>query len=206
MPGLLPVAAIIPVHAVTQFASNASRALFGWRHIDPRLIAPFVCGALAGAAFGAGVYRSLALDWLPALIGVFILLITWAPLPGARGAGGWALALLGFYQSGLGMVVGATGPLGGALLASRGLQRDELVVNTAVYMTSSHGVRIAAFGLMGFAFAEYLWLMLGMVLAVIAGSWLGTRLRRLIPEIDFRFWFRLAVSVLAVRMILITLW
>lgn len=33
MPGLLPVAAIVPVHAATQLVSNGSRALFGWKTI-----------------------------------------------------------------------------------------------------------------------------------------------------------------------------
>ena len=34
MPGLVPTAAILPVHAATQLASNVSRAGFGWRDID----------------------------------------------------------------------------------------------------------------------------------------------------------------------------
>ena len=43
-----------------------------------------------------------------------------------------------------------------------------------------------------------------MVIAVTLGSWLGTRLRRFVPEINFQFWFRVLVSLLALRMILLS--
>ncbi len=204
MPGLVPVGAIIPIHGVTQLASNSSRAVFGWRHIDASLIFPFATGALLGALLGGQIYQNLQLDWLPAFIGVFILAITWVPLPGVHGAGNWALVLLGFYQTGLGMLMGATGPLGAAVLAQRKQQRDWLVVNTATYMSCNHLLRIMVFGIMGFAFVDYLWLILGMIVGVIAGSWLGTQLRQYIPEGNFQLWFKLMVSLLAVRMIVMT--
>ena len=117
MPGLVPAAAIIPLHAVTQLASNGSRAVFGWRYIDVSLIAPFVVGGAAGALAGAVVFSQLDLSWLPALIGAVILLITWVPLPAVRGSGSAPPVLLGFYQTGLGMLIGASGPLGAAVLA-----------------------------------------------------------------------------------------
>lgn len=206
MPGLVPPAAILPLHAATQLASNGSRALFGWRHIDASLLLPFAVGGLLGAAVGALLFAQLRLDWLPALIGVFILVVTWVPLPGIRGAGRGPLVLLGFYQTGVGMLVGATGPLGGAVLAQRNPQRDWLVVNTAIYMSANHLLRVLAFAAMGFAFGQYGLLLAGMVAGVMFGSWLGTRLRQFVPETNFLLWFRLLVSLLALRMIALVLW
>jgi uncharacterized membrane protein YfcA len=138
-------------------------------------------------------------------MGVVILILTWFPLPNVPGYGNWQLVLLGFYQTGIGMLIGATGPLGAALLARRRQQRDWLVVNTAVYMSSNHLFKIVAFCIMGFSFAPWLGLLLGMTVAVIAGSWLGTRLRAYIPEINFQLWFRILVSLLALRMIVLVL-
>ena len=204
MPGFVPLNAIIPLHAVTQFASNGSRMVFGWSHVDWRLIPPFLAGALMGAWLGAEIYRDLNLDWLPGIIGVLILVITWFPLPKVHGSGKLALLALGFYQTGLGMVVGATGPLGASVLRHYNTGRDWLVVNTAVYMTVNHGLRIIAFGFIGFSFGPWLWLLLGMVLAGILGSWAGTKLRSRIPQATFQRWFRVLVSLLAVRMILLS--
>jgi uncharacterized membrane protein YfcA len=126
-------------------------------------------------------------------------------LPAVKGVGRTALVILGFYQTGIGMLIGASGPLGAAVLSRRNQQRDWLVVNTAVYMSGNHGIRIAAFALMGFAFADYLALMGGMIAAGVTGSWLGTRLRQFVPELNFQWWFRILISVLALRMIAITL-
>ncbi|WP_116365190.1 sulfite exporter TauE/SafE family protein [Parahaliea mediterranea] len=206
MPGLVPAPAILPLHALTQLASNLSRAAFGWRHIDWRLEPAVAAGGTLGAAVGGGIYRSLSLDWLPAVIGVLILLLTWLPLPQPRGRGQGALALLGFYQTGLGMVAGATGPLGAAVLARYSVQRDWLVVNTAVYMSISHLLRGAAFGLMGFSLGPWLGLLAGMIGASVLGSWVGTRLRAYLPQANFQRWFRLLVSLLALRMIALVLW
>jgi uncharacterized membrane protein YfcA len=205
MPGFVPPAAIIPIHAVTQLASNVSRAAFGWREIDRAMVVPVTVGAVAGAAVGGGIYSSLNLDWLPLIIGVFILVLTWIPLPAPGGSGAIALLALGFYQTGLGMVAGATGPLGAAVMARRNTARDWLVVNTAVYMTINHLVRSFAFGLMGFAFLSWLPLIAGMVLASVAGSWLGTRLRQYLPQGNFQRAFKLLVTLLALRMIALPL-
>ena len=206
MPGLVPAAAIIPLHAATQLASNGSRALFAWRHIDLAMIPPFLLGGALGVLTGGWIYAQIDLGWLPAIIGIAILILTWFPLPKLAGDGRWALALLGFYQTGVGMIAGATGPLGAAVLARRNSRKDWLVVNTAVYMSVNHLLRSIAFLVMGFAFIDYAWLLAGMVAGVVTGSWLGTRLRALVPEINFQFWFRWLVTLLAVRMIIVGVW
>ncbi len=205
MPGLVPTAAIIPIHAITQLTSNVSRAAFGWRDIDWSLIPAVTIGSFAGAWFGAKIYSGLDLRWVPGLIGSIILFITWFKLPQPKGGGQLALILLGFYQTGLGMVAGATGPLGAAVLLRHNSERDWLVVNTAVYMSLNHGLRMLAFGLMGFAFMPWIELILAMAVAVILGSWVGTRLRSMIPQKIFHLCFKLVVTLLALRMIILTL-
>lgn len=201
MPGVVPAAAILPLHAVTQLASNVSRVGFGWRDIDLAIIPAVTLGAVAGAWLGAGIYQSLDMQWLPALIGLLILLFTWAPLPMVRGSGQLSLLLLGFYQTGLGMIAGATGPVGAAVLLRRNTARDWLVVNTAVYMSLNHAIRVVAFVALGFSFLPWWPLLGGMIAAGILGSWVGTRLRHLIPQMNFQRLFRWLVTLLALRMI-----
>mgnify|MGYP002628310556 CR=1 FL=1 len=201
MPGLVPAAAIIPLHAATQLASNGSRAAFGWREIDPGIIPAVLLGACAGAWLGSEVYQSLDLYWLPALIGFFILAFTWLPLPRVSGGGQLSLVLLGFYQTGLGMVAGATGPVGAAVLLRRNTGRDWLVVNTAVTMTLNHTLRLLAFLLLGFSLVPWWELLSGMIVAGVIGSWVGTRIRGFIPQHNFQRLFRWLVTLLALRMI-----
>jgi uncharacterized membrane protein YfcA len=202
MPGLVPAPVIIPLHAATQLASNVSRAAFGWREIDRGIIPAFVAGAIMGAWLGAEVYQSLNMHWLPALIGLIILIITWIPLPRVPGGGQFSLVLLGFYQTGLGMIAGATGPVGAAVLLRRNTDRDWLVVNTAVYMTLNHLVRVMVFVLIGFSFASWWKLLSAMIVAGVCGSWVGTRLRHLLPQYNFQRVFRWMVTLLALRLMI----
>jgi len=201
MPGLVPAAALLPVHAAVQLASNLSRAAFGWRDLDWGIVPAIALGAAVGAGGGAALYDGIDLHWLPAVVGLVILFITWVPLPQLAGGGQIALAVLGFYQTGIGMVAGATGPLGAAVLLQRGMGRDGLVVNTALYMSLNHCLRLLAFALLGFGFAPWLGLIAAMSAAGIAGSWVGTRLRRRLPQANFLRLFRVVVSLLALRMI-----
>ncbi|MEM9256802.1 MAG: sulfite exporter TauE/SafE family protein [Pseudomonadota bacterium] len=206
MPGLIPAAAILPVHAATQLASNASRAALGWRNIDLGIVPAFTIGALVGAWLGAEIYSSIQMQWLPALIGGFILVFTWAPLPKAPGGGRLALATLGFYQTGLGMLAGATGPVGGAVLLRRNRERDWLVVNTALYMSLNHSMRLFAFVALGFSFGPYWHVLAAMIVAAFLGSWAGTRIRTLIPQMNFEYIFKALVTLLALRMIALSFW
>ena len=104
------------------------------------------------------------------------------------------------------MLAGATGPLGAAVLLRRSRERDWLVVNTAVYMAVNHTLRVFAYFAIGFSYAPWWPLVSGMVVAGIVGSWAGTRLRGRVPQRNFHKWFRLLVTVLAVRMILLCVW
>jgi uncharacterized protein len=205
MPGLIPTAAILPLHAVTQLASNVSRAGFGWRDVDLGIVPAIVVGAILGAWLGSEIYQQLDMHWLPAVIGVLILLFIWVPLPVVRGGGQLSLVLLGFYQTGLGMIAGATGPVGAAVLLRRNTARDWLVVNTAVYMSINHAIRVVAFAAIGFSFFQWWMLLGGMIVAGILGSWVGTKLRSFVPQMNFQRLFRWMVTLLAIRMIALPL-
>ena len=76
------------------------------------------------------------------------------------------------------------------------------MVTAAAFMTIVHLIKIVTFGLLGFAFGPYLPLMTLMTLAVISGSYAGTRLRHRVPEQLFLKAFKLLITLLAMRMII----
>ncbi len=205
MPGLLPAPAIVPVHALVQLCSNSSRALFGWRHLVWTYIAAFVVGGLAGGTLAAAITRQINLEYTPLLIAAWILFSLWAPTPAIRLPARLELFAIGLAQTGLGMLVGATGPLGQTALLRRGLGRDRLVVTAAMMMAFTHLIKILLFALLGFAFTDYWRIIAGMAVAVIAGAWLGTRLRARVPEALFGKLLRWLLTLLALRMVAITL-
>jgi len=197
----LPPAAVVPVHGVVQFASNASRGAFSPREIRRDILWPFLVGCLIGTLVGSRLVLRVPSEYLPIPLGVFILLMTWLPQIKKKLWFPGRFLSLGIVQAFLTLFVGATGPLNMPFLMRAGLTRDQLVVTAAAFMTIVHLVKIITFGLLGFTFAPYLGLMALMVIAVVSGSYIGTKLRHRVPEQLFLKAFKLLITLLAIRMI-----
>ena len=77
------------------------------------------------------------------------------------------------------------------------------MINTGFYMTMNHGLRALAFGLLGFSFWQWWQVILPMSIACIVGSYVGTQLRRYLPQKNFALIFRWLITLLALRMMLL---
>jgi uncharacterized membrane protein YfcA len=205
MPGFLPAAAIVPVHAVVQLFANSSRAMFGWRFLRWEFVLAFIAGSILGGSIAAGIAREINLAYTPLFIAAYILFITWGPAPKFNKPPPGEFVIIGAIQTGLSMLVGATGPMSQAALMARGLQRDALVVSGALMTTFTHLTKVLLFALLGFSFIEFWQVILGMSIAVIVGALIGTRIRYQVPEALFRRILKWALTLLALRMIYLTL-
>ena len=205
MPGLIPAAAIIPVHGAVQIFANAGRAFFGWRHLQWQYVLAFIAGGLLGGLLAAAIRREINLEYTPLLIAVYILYTVWGPKLNLRIPPRGEFVTIGLVQTALSMIVGATGPMSTAALLRQGLKRDALVVSGALMTMFSHLIKIMLFLILGFAFVSYWKIILGMSLGVIAGAYLGTRLRSRIPELRFKIMLKWLLTILALRMIYLTL-
>lgn len=205
MPGFLPATAIIPVHGLVQIASNLSRALIGLKHTEWRLVGQYAVGAVIGAALGSRFITDFEWETMPLLLGIFILLITWMPKFSRAPDLPVKFTLLGAFQTALSLFLGVSGPLNMPFLLRENLPRDHTVITHSVQMTSSHAMKILTFGFLGFVFAPYWKLVVGMIASASLGSYLGTLIRGRVPEHHFRVLLRWLVTLLAVRMILYVL-
>ena len=204
MPGLIPAAAIIPVHGFVQLFSNSTRVMFGWRSVRYELIWPYLAGGILGAWLGSKVILSIKAHYIPAIVGIFILLTVWMPEKIFSYMSGRYYSF-GFISTFISSIAGASGPMVGAFLSRNNLERDSLVTTIASFMTVSHLLKLLAFGLLGFAFSDYLGLMLLMSVTVAMGSFAGTHIRKYVPNVSFKKIFRWLITVLAFRMIYLTL-
>jgi len=182
LPAFLPASALIPLHAVSQWFSNASRLGMKYREVDTSLIKPLFIGAIGGAMVGALLYRSFPLEILPPVLGLWILWLTWGPKPRFSIPQRFTFTFLGFYQSALSMALGATGPLGTALLMRHTQDREYVVINTALYMSISHTCRVTAFIVLGFSFTEWWRELTVLILGALVGTYIGTAIRPLINQ------------------------
>jgi len=205
MPGFLPPAAIVPVHAAVQLFSNSSRAFFGWQYLRWEFVLTFITGAIIGGVIAAGITREINLEYSPLFIAAYILYTIWGPKLKIGIPSRIEFIVIGAVQTGLSMIVGATGPMSQAALVRRQLRRDALVVTAALMTTFTHLFKIILFFLLGFSFVSYWEIILGMSAGVIAGAWLGTHIRYRIAEALFKKILRWLLTLLALRMIYITL-
>ncbi|MCP4983260.1 MAG: sulfite exporter TauE/SafE family protein [Gammaproteobacteria bacterium] len=205
MPGFLPAASIVPIHALVQLFSNTSRALFGWRFLHWEFVLAFIAGSIIGGLVAAGISREINLEYTPLLIAAYILYTVWRPKQVFRKPLKGGFVVIGAIQTGLSMMVGATGPMGQAALLRKGLQRDALVVTGALMTTFTHLIKIILFALLGFSFVNYWQLIAGMSIAVILGALLGTQIRYKVPEAPFHLLLKWVLTLLAIRMIYLTL-
>lgn len=201
MPGFIPAAAIIPVHGVVQISSNISRVFLGIRHIEWRLVWQYLAGALVGVVLGSQFISDVAWDMMPLFLGLFILVTTWMPRPSGEAKFPVKFTLLGMFQTALALFVGVSGPMNMPFLLHENLGRDRTVITHATQMTITHTLKVITFGLLGFAFADYLVLVVGMVMGATLGSYAGTWVRGRVPEAIFKKGLKILITVLAIRMI-----
>jgi len=198
----VPVAVLIPVHGAVQLGSNSGRAWHQRAHIRMNVAAPFMAGSVVGAIAGAFIVVQLPDAWLKLVLGGFILAISWARIPGIERLDKAGLAVASVGLALLSMMVGATGPLLSPLLAQfLAGDRKALVATHAAAMVAQHGLKIVAFGLAGFAFGQWLPMVVAMIATGYLGTRYGTRWLDKMPEETFRRWFKIGISVLALDLL-----
>lgn len=203
---LLPAAAIIPVHAVVQVGSNAGRAAVMRHWIDRARLLPFVLGSVVGIVIGGSIAINLPGEVLRLVLGLFILQTVWLPLAAMAVIKGRGLALGGLVASALTMLVGATGPYVLALFRPLGLGREGLVATHAAAMTAQHGLKMLAFGMLGFAFASWLPLVIAMVAAGFLGTLVGRRWLGRLSEQRFAQLVQAILTLVALDLVLRSAW
>jgi uncharacterized membrane protein YfcA len=199
--GTVPTPMVVAVHGVVQFGSNIGRAVLQRANVLWRPVAIFTVGSIVGAGLGAAVFVALNEKLLLALLGVFILLMTWIPKPRIPGLESSGMLIGGFIATFVTMFVGATGPFVQALLLPLGLEKRGLVASHAACMCIQHGLKVAAFGWLGFNFADWLPLMVAMIASGFLGTWMGTQLLEKIPEELFKTVLKWLLTVLALDLL-----
>jgi uncharacterized protein len=196
--GTVPPAMVVAVHGVVQFGSNIGRAVLQRAHVLWRPTALFSAGSVIGAALGAAVFVALPEKLLLALLGVFILLMTWLPKPRIPGLETGGVFIGGIIATFVTMFVGATGPFVQALFLPMNLEKRVLVATHAACNVIQHGLKALAFGWLGFNFADWAPLLVAMIASGFLGTWLGTALLERMPEALFKTvlkWLLTALSL-----------
>lgn len=181
MPMFLTASAIIPVHGAAQLSSNISRVWFGRKDIDFTYVRPFAVGALVGVVFFGTAVKFVKLDLIPLFIAIYILLTQWSKTINRLLKSLESFYLVGFLQTGIGLFVGAPGPLHMPLLMKKYDDNHVIVTVGSLMMSLVHIFKLLVYVALGFSFLAYWQVILCMVVSASLGSWAGVKLRNKLP-------------------------
>jgi uncharacterized membrane protein YfcA len=200
---LLPAPVVVPLHGIVQLASNWTRTWAFRRHVRWPILFAFMVPAVAGVAVAANIWSDLKLTWFRAWIGTFILLfLVWRRYkPKLRTLPTWSYAVLGFAAGLLAIFVGATGPFLAPFFLRDDFDNEQVIATKAICQTWLHLLKIPAFLALSFDYIPYAPVLVGLVVAVIGGTYFGKHLLSRISKERFVFWFQLVLAVLAVYLI-----
>jgi uncharacterized protein len=182
MPSFMPMAAVVPLHGITQFVSNGSRFVFDYRHADLRLLPAYLGGACLGGAAGYFFIGRISDLYLSAALGGFILLCTWTGLVKKLGRLLTSFFSIAFIQTFLSLFVASVGLISQPVLIKQGLSKNRVIVTHAMQMSVLHGLKVFVFVVAGFPFLGYWKIAVVMIAASAAGSYFGGFFRDRIPE------------------------
>lgn len=198
----VPVASLIPVHGAVQLGSNTGRAWHQRAFVRMDVAKPFIAGSVLGAVAGVFLVVQLPDAALKIVLGAFIIFLTWVKIPGMDRLSKAGLGVASVGIAVLSMLVGATGPLV-AVLFAKFFENDRkaLIATSAVAMTTQHLLKIVVFGIIGFAFWEWVPLVAAMILSGFLGTVYGSAALERMPEETFRRWFRIGITLLALDLL-----
>lgn len=196
---LLPAPAIIPVHGAVQIGSNLSRAVLMRKHIQRDILLPFIAGSVIGALVGGVTVVRLSPAVLKLGLGCFILWSVWGPA--VRAAGRLAVIGTGIVSTFLTMFFGATGTFVSAMVKTLKLGRLEHSATQAACMVAQHTIKVAVFGLLGFAYGQYLFLVAAMIVSGFIGVLIGTRVLFRMNDAIFHRTLAVILTLLAGKLI-----
>ena len=197
----------IPLHGAVQLVSNGSRTWIQRTHVERGIVWRYALLLLPMSFVGLAIAQSLSPPVARALIGVFVLLATWAPsalLIGAhpeRADRNRRFIVLGGVVGVVNMTVGATGPLIAPFFLNLGLARQGVIGTKAACQALGHLAKLAVFGVAGFAFLAYAPPLLLLSLAVVAGTWVGSRILGRVSEVWFTRLYKGVLTLIALRLV-----
>lgn len=198
MANLVPAAALIPVHGAVQLASNAGRLGLLRSQVHWPALQGFAAGSVAGCILGGLIVIDLPPALVQVSVGLFVIWSVFARPPAWLSRLPW---LTGGLSSLLTMFFGATGLFVAGYTKAHDLPRHAHVATHAALMTLQHGIKVIVFGVLGFAFGAWLWVVVGLSLAGLAGTFIGRSVLGRITDTGFRRALDTLLILIALRLI-----
>lgn len=199
--GLTPVEAV-PLFAAVQFVSNGSRTIAYVKHVEWHAAGWFAL-TLVPATFLLAPYAASVDENIVRLILAGLILASLVPGRGDDAAlpPRPSFLVAGALNGSLGMFVGATGLFIGRLFLRPEWRKETTVATLAFTQVLGHGLRVIAYGFVGFSAFAQPSLLVPLCVAVIAGTWTGKQLNARMSEAHYTGLFKTILVILSLKLV-----
>ncbi len=208
---------VVALHGIIQLVSNVTRTVVYRTHLHGPIFKQFVTGVIPGLLLSAlmivglmqwiGVESAseIKIDFLKPLIGVYILWFLFLRKKGksvAENAFVWMGGLSGLVT----VFIGAAGPLIAPFFIDKDMTKENVIATKAACQAVGHLGKMPIFiFLFGVNYFSEWAVLLPLVVAVYIGTTLGKRMLGKLPESTFRILFKVALTLIAIRLLAIEL-
>ena len=199
--GMAPAEAV-PLFAAVQLVSNSSRTVAYMRHVEWRAAGWFLLAAVPATIVVAPFITRVNADLVRLVLAGLILFsllpgrANQAPLPPRP-----SFVAAGLLNGSIGLFVGATGLFVGRLFFRPEWRKETTIGTLALTQVLGHGLRVLAYGVIGFSALAQPALLAALCLAVILGTIAGKRVNGLLSDEAFARLFQWILIVLSVKLI-----
>ncbi|NQY22116.1 MAG: sulfite exporter TauE/SafE family protein [Campylobacteraceae bacterium] len=201
LPSFLSANILIPIHGLSQLFSNISRAVFSYKDIYKKAVPLYFMGSILGVTLSSSFFLLLSFTYIPLFIAIYILLSLWSKKFDFYIKRFENYFILGFLQSSLSLIVGATGALAMPKLIKDCRNNNQVVVSVAALSAITHLLKIIVFIFLGFSFLEHVNLIISMSISAILGSYIGTFFRKKFNSNKLLLLIKIILTILAVKSI-----
>lgn len=186
----LGASAMPPILTTGMLIGNAQRIGLYWQDIDWDVMRWYLPGAVSGGCLGAFVFTQIQIEWLPILLGLFLILSTLSYASGEPlktfSVRVWYFLPAGFLYGVLSGLVGSTGPLLNPFYLNYGLVKERLIATKAANVVLLHVAKLITYTVFGVFTLPYLRYGLIIGIAAFPGNYLGQWVLKGMSEKQFR--------------------
>jgi uncharacterized protein len=196
---VLPISAVVPLHAVIILASQCNRVWAFRQDIRWDVVRPFVLGSAGGAILGAASYSIMPEFAISLVLGLTLLSLVWLPPSSWRPNLPKPLIWMGVFHTWISTITGVGGLLQGYMIRGD-FSRHAIVGTVAGCGMGMTAFKVAGYLWVGFDYSPYL-LVIGLALiTAVFGTLLGRYALRFISDTQFRVALRWILTLMALRL------
>ena len=194
----LPPFALLPIHGIVQIGSNFGRTMIFLKDIKKDVIIPFSLGTILGSFLGGTFFVQIEPWLLQLIVAVFILWSVFGKIPVV---GASHITLGGIFSGFFTMFFGASGTLVAGMVKTMKLEPVNHLATHSALMTIQHSAKVVIFGFVGFAYAEYFFLIAGMIISGFIGTIIGKKILIKFGKKYFKIVLNIILTLIALNLV-----